>query len=332
MKGLNVTIFKQIQRILLVGTTALFFVYLSPHTAFASTELTQVKHAQQANAGVSTSLSENWSGYEANSGTNYTNVTGTWIVPASTASTSFAADATWVGIGGASGGSDLIQAGTQAIIQNGVPTYQAWYELLPDISVPLSLPVQAGDSITATITQIPQNLWVISIADNTTGQKYVTTVNYTSSLSSAEWIQEMPSDPSGVIPLDNFGSVSFTNASTIVNGYLENLTQANAKAVTLVSQVGSNNVLAYPSAVGTDGASFTVFRKDSSYIPESSRARKDFEGFMPDPSQLIPGSQILPSFFFIQPPVTQDASSSEHTQTFSSGGYTVQITTYTQQF
>jgi hypothetical protein len=209
---------------------ALLFIFaaaFSPGAAFASSVVPSdsIFHSQEVNTPISTSLSENWSGYATGSGSNYTSVTGTWVVPAATASTSLAADATWVGIGGASGGTDLIQAGTQAIVRNGIPTYEAWYELLPDASISLDMRVQAGDSITTSLTQIAPDQWSISIIDHTNGQSFANTVNYNSSLSSAEWIQEMPTTTSGSIPLDNFSSIPFTNATAVTNNVSENLSQ-----------------------------------------------------------------------------------------------------------
>src|SRR5690348_4888732 len=63
--------------------------------------------------------SSNWAGYVAEGGT-YTGVSGAWHVPVpqDSAATSVAADATWVGIGGVES-HDLIQAGTQAIVEDG---------------------------------------------------------------------------------------------------------------------------------------------------------------------------------------------------------------------
>jgi hypothetical protein len=59
--------------------------------------------------------------------------------------------------------------------------------------------------------------WQISITNNTSGQSYQTTAQYASSESSAEWIMEAPAASNGILPLDNFGSVSFTAASAIQN-------------------------------------------------------------------------------------------------------------------
>src|SRR5438270_505776 len=97
-----------------------------------------------------TSSSSNWSGYAATGGT-FTSVSATWTVP-TVASTSTGADATWVGIGGLSS-SDLIQAGTQAMVDGNGVTYTSWIEMLPQSSRDVPLSVSAGDSVTVSITQ-----------------------------------------------------------------------------------------------------------------------------------------------------------------------------------
>src|SRR5438128_1026718 len=66
--------------------------------------------------------SRNWAGYVA-TGSNYTAVRGTWVVP-TVSSSRIGIDATWVGIGGVRS-QDLIQSGTQATVTRaGVVTYQ----------------------------------------------------------------------------------------------------------------------------------------------------------------------------------------------------------------
>ncbi len=211
------------------------------------------------NAGRETNVSSNWAGYIATGGS-FTSVGGSWIVPQANA-TRTSADATWVGIGGLAH-SDLIQTGTQAIVNNnGRISYQAWYEMLPANSRKIPLPVNPGDSITASIVQQSANQWTISMRDDTTGQNYRTTVNYASSLSSAEWIEEMPVRGRYFIPLDNFGSVQFSALSTVKDG--TSLTPAQASAHPMVMENYRGQALALPSALGSDGATFTVTRTDS---------------------------------------------------------------------
>lgn len=215
--------------------------------------------------------SHNWAGYVANSGT-YTSVSGSWIIPQPSVSSTFAADATWIGIGGVTT-TDLIQVGTQAIQQPGSSiSYQAWYEMLPGNSVQIPISVNPGDLISASINEQSANQWLITLKDNTNGQNYQTTVNYNSSMTSAEWIQEMPSTNFGFIPLDNFGTVQFTNGQVMQNGNTLNLSQANAQSMTMLNNSGQ--ALATVSAINPDGASFSVSRTE--FTPSTSSVGNGF--------------------------------------------------------
>jgi hypothetical protein len=203
------------------------------------------------------STSRNWSGYVATGGSSYTSVSATWVIAKPDASVP-GIDATWVGIGGANT-TDLIQAGTEATVNgDGTVTYDAWTETLPQSVRTVSLAVSAGDTVSVTISEQSTGVWLVDLKNVTTGKTYTTTIRYNSSKSSAEWIQEAPSVGRGIAPLDNFGSVKFTNGSTVVDGKKQTLSGANAKAVTMAD--AANQPLAIPSAIGSDGSSFTVTR------------------------------------------------------------------------
>ena len=199
--------------------------------------------------------SSNWSGYVATGGT-YTSVTGTWIVP-QVGTTTTGADATWVGIGGVTG-TDLIQAGTQATVVGGSVSYEAWTEILPQSSRTVSLVVNAGDSVTVTITEQSSDEWLIVMVNNTTESSYQRTLRYSSSGSSAEWVQEAPSSARGIIPLDDFGTVRFTAGSAVRDGKTLNLSALGATPVAMINRAGQ--AIAQPSTLGADGSSFTVTR------------------------------------------------------------------------
>jgi len=204
--------------------------------------------------------SQNWAGYSVTGGT-FTSVTGTWNVPEFTADSPTGADATWVGIGGVDT-RDLIQAGTQQTVsRTGATQYEAWVETLPQASHPVPLTVNPGDSVTVSVVQLPQaqDQWQVSFKNATTGQTYQVTEHYASSMSSAEWVEEAPSSGRGrQIPLDNFGTVNFSQASAIKDGQRVTLADARAQAITMVGRGGQQ--LAKPSSLGSDGASFSVTR------------------------------------------------------------------------
>ena len=200
--------------------------------------------------------STNWSGYAAGGGT-YTSVTGTWTVPQAPHDGQFGASAAWVGIGGLRT-RDLIQAGTQQVVSGtGRVSYQAWIELLPAPSQRVPLAVAPDDSVTVTITNTSGNTWQIAMANNSTGQTLERTVEYASCRCSAEWIQEAPSiGRRGVVPINEFEPVQFTNGSAVRDGKTVTIAQTGARAISLAGS--GRQILAKPSPLGPDGASFTV--------------------------------------------------------------------------
>jgi hypothetical protein len=180
-------------------------------------------------------------------------------VPQFTPDSPAGADAAWVGIGGVNT-RDLIQAGTQQTVSgSGSTQYQAWVETLPQASHPVPLSVSPGDSVSVSISQLPQaqDQWKIAFTNNTTGQTYQVTEQYASSLSSAEWIEEAPSAARGrQLPLDNFGSISFSQGSAMKNGQAVTIAASGAQPITMVSR--ANRQSAHPSTLSADGSSFTV--------------------------------------------------------------------------
>jgi hypothetical protein len=217
-----------------------------------------------------TSSSSNWSGYAANGGT-FTSVTATWTVPTVSA-TSSGADATWVGIGGLTS-NDLIQAGTQAMVDgSGTVEYSSWIEMLPQSSRNVPLSVSAGDSVTVTITQQSGNDWLIAMKNNTTKGTYNVTVQYSSSNSSAEWVQEAPSIGRGLVSLDQFGTVQFSGASAVRDGKAMSVSALGAKAITMIN--GQGQAIAQPSTIASDGSSFTVARTDATSSPQTGGRRR----------------------------------------------------------
>jgi hypothetical protein len=114
--------------------------------------------------------------------------------------------------------------------------------------------------VTVSITEqgTGAGVWQISFENNTSGAAYATTVQYTSSESSVEWIEEAPSGRNGVLPLDNFGSVPFSGATAVQNGQTVDLAQTGAQPITMLN--ATNQALALSSAIGDDGSSFDVVR------------------------------------------------------------------------
>ncbi len=225
------------------------------------------------------SVSSNWSGYalEPQAGTDlqFTSVTGTWTQPKATCSNgSEAASAFWVGLGGETDAStSLEQTGTSADCDaNGNPHYYAWYELLPAASVQVPLKVKPGDLITTSVNVNGTNV-LIQIKNRT--RKTVFTKSLTMDapdLTSAEWVAEAPSscNSSGtrctVLPLANFGTVTFTKAATIASTHPGTISDPTWSRVSirLVPQGGQfgrfadSTAGALPGAIAADGRGFPV--------------------------------------------------------------------------
>ncbi len=201
-------------------------------------------------------LSRNWAGYAATGGT-FTSVSGSWKVP-NVSSSATGVDATWVGIGGVDS-NDLIQAGTQAVVQSGRIVYTAWWETLPQVVQEVPLTVNAGDQMNVSIAQQSDGTFAVVIKDATSGQTWQKNVTYRSTLSSAEWIEEAPSaGRATLLPLDNFGTVTFSAASTVENGQTRTIAQAKAQPITMGN--GAGQALAQPSVIDANGTGFTVSR------------------------------------------------------------------------
>lgn len=166
------------------------------------------------------SVSSNWSGYAASAPANSVSyVAGSWVVPTASPTTN-GYSSVWVGIDGYNS-STVEQLGTEADVANGTVTYYTWYEMYPSASVAITgMMVKPGDSITASVTyNAAGNDFVLSMVDTTQSKTFTKSFLATGEArSSAEWIVEAPSSNSGILPLANFGSTTFTDAYATING------------------------------------------------------------------------------------------------------------------
>ncbi|HEY4160772.1 MAG TPA: G1 family glutamic endopeptidase [Candidatus Saccharimonadales bacterium] len=246
----------------------------------AVTTVSSTSGSKVQTAAAVSEVTRNWAGYISAGAGTYSGVSGTWTVPDISAGDSgLSADAAWIGIGGSSS-DDLIQIGTENMIQDGQLTTAAFYEELPDISRNItSVTVNPGDTMSAAITQTSPGEWTVAIKDLTNGGSFSQPVAYDSSESSAEWIEEAPSDQTGIIPLDNFGTISFGNAAAVANGQAVSLAASGAEVVGMDNQVGES--LASVSTL--DGNSFTVARTgaDNSSTPAPANPNTPAGGGFP---------------------------------------------------
>jgi Peptidase A4 family len=207
-----------------------------------------------ANAANATgAVSENWAGYTSagNPGT-FTSVSASWAQPAVTCTATDTFSSFWVGLDG-DGTNSVEQTGTEADCNGGAAAYQGWFEMFPQAPVFYDNPVQPGDAMSASVVANGSGAFTLTLTDSTQGWTQATSqTSDTAQLGSAEVIAEAPSDGTGaVLPLSNFGTVSFTNA-TVDNTAMGN---ENPGALTMVS--AGDVTEATPSAL-TGGNAFTV--------------------------------------------------------------------------
>jgi hypothetical protein len=165
---------------------------------------------------ISHASSLNWAGYD-DVGGSYTSVSASWVQPAvscSSGKTSYSSF--WVGLDG-DGSNSVEQTGTEADCSHGRASYSSWYEFYPAYPVNYSNLVAPGDSFSASATYTGGSGYTLVLTNNTKGWTHTTTGSAPGALNaSAEVIAEAPSSNRGVLPLANFGSMTFSNAR--VNG------------------------------------------------------------------------------------------------------------------
>ena len=203
---------------------------------------------------ITNSTSTNWSGYAVTGG-RYTSVSAAWTQPAATCSGT-AYSSFWVGLDGDTSNT-VEQTGTDADCSGSTPQYYAWYEMYPKFPVNLRGTVRPGDKMTASVTTDGRGGFTLTISDATQGWTNTTNARLKSAkLASAEVIAEAPSSSGGVLPLANFGTVSFSSAKA--NGAL--LTSSTPGIDPITMQSGST-VKAQPG--GISSGSFSVTWKHS---------------------------------------------------------------------
>lgn len=160
--------------------------------------------------------STNWAGYVASRG-RFTSVTASWTVPAVRGGAHpTEVVAIWVGIDGR-GTRNLEQIGTLSAMLGGSPSYEVWYEVVPQPPVYVRLPVKPGDAITASVTTNGDGKFTLFVRNDTTHVAYSTLQpSPGAELVTAEVVAEAPASVSGPVPLPDFGTLRFSNAR--VNG------------------------------------------------------------------------------------------------------------------
>jgi hypothetical protein len=217
-------------------------------SATAGGAASSVRHGRMHR--ITNSTSTNWSGYAVTGG-RYTQVSSSWKVPSVTCSGT-AYSSFWVGLDGDTSGT-VEQTGTDSDCSGSTPQYYAWYEMYPKFPSNYSNPVRAGDSMSASVTTNGSGSFTLTITDSTQGWTRTTTARLKSAkLASAEVIAEAPSSSGGVLPLANFGTVSFSSAKA--NGALLTSSTSGIDPITMAS---GTTVKAQPGNINSGAFSVT---------------------------------------------------------------------------
>jgi hypothetical protein len=187
-----------------------FSVAISGSTAVIGAPL---KNSQTGAAYVFVLPSMHWSGYVAYLGT-YHSVSASWTEPAGQCAAGHQESSFWVGLDGYN--SDTVeQTGSEVDCIGGSPQYFAWYEMYP--MKPVSFPdtVRPGDQLTGSVTYNGGSSYTLVLTDTTQHWSHtVPQILSGAANTSAEVIAEANSTASGrILPLTNFGTVNFANAS-----------------------------------------------------------------------------------------------------------------------
>lgn len=229
-------------------------------------------------------VSANWSGYAVTRTTvsnKFKRVAGSWTQPVGQCSQGTSTySAIWVGLGGYENGAQALeQTGSEVdCTASGEPIYSAWFELVPAGPVELRLSIHPGDRLNASVAVRGKTV-VMQVRDLTTrqGRTVLRKMRYPlPDLTSAEWIVEAPSACSAdnacrTLPLTNFGSVAFSNASAttmqgartpiVSNGYEVTALELRDSAPDRQAGRGREAAVlagANPSELLSGGTAFTV--------------------------------------------------------------------------
>jgi Peptidase A4 family len=213
-----------------------------------------------------------WAGY-AVTGSDFTNVQGSWIVsPVDCTKTPNTDSSEWVGIDGWNSNT-VEQTGTDADCNGKTPFYYVWYEFFPLNTVVINdVSIAPGDKFSASVTYDGGDEYTVAITNETTKESFSKEVAFKGAdgsgapkRNSAEWIEEMDGNKLSDFGVDPFGELytklsdgtdSATDSS--ISGPIADFGSAVQKSISTKNGSSGSQDTAVPSALATDGASFTV--------------------------------------------------------------------------
>ncbi|EPQ54086.1 hypothetical protein GLOTRDRAFT_62581 [Gloeophyllum trabeum ATCC 11539] len=204
--------------------------------------------------------SSNWAGavYDTYPSGSFKSVTGTFTVPtpkAPSGGSGTYSSSAWVGIDGDTCGTAILQTGVDFTVSNGRTSYDAWYEWYPDYAYDFSgISISAGNQIRVTVTASSTTSGTAVIENLSTGQTVSKSLTSSSALceENAEWIVEDYEENGSLVPLANFGTVTFSSASATTgsgsigpSGATLIDIEQNGKVLTSASTSGSSVTVSY---------------------------------------------------------------------------------------
>ncbi|KAI0467431.1 peptidase A4 family-domain-containing protein [Xylaria cf. heliscus] len=196
------------------------------------------------NITATTVASTNWGG-SAIVTSGVTEVSGTFTVPKPSVPSGGSSNtdycgAAWIGIDGYSN-SALIQTGVLWCVQGNSYEYEAWYEYLPAALIGYSgFSVTAGNSVTVTVTKTSSSGGTTTISANGKSASHTFSGQSTKLQgASAEWIVEDFTSGNSLVPFANFGTVTFTGATAVINGATVQASADSPVNIELESSSGS---------------------------------------------------------------------------------------------
>jgi|SRR5712671_6698123 len=209
--------------------------------------------------------SGNWAGYAVASNLDaplsgaVSEVKGTWIVPAVSASESgHTYSSNWIGIDGYSDNT-VEQTGTEQDMTPNGPVYYAWFEMYPKFGYRIAnFPVEPGDTIFAEVRYVGNNRFSLTISNLTRNVSFPTTQRSNKARrQSAEWIVEAPYS-GGTLPLADFGKDSFSECSATLSGRPGAIGDSNWQHDEINMADPDGPVKAQTSALSSAGTGFSV--------------------------------------------------------------------------
>ncbi|KAJ3929951.1 MAG: Aspergilloglutamic peptidase, partial [Lentinula lateritia] len=119
----------------------------------------------------------------------------------------------------------ILQAGVFFSVTDETVEYGAWYEWWHNYATDIDtddFPVSAGDIITVNIDASSNSEGIVTLTNESAGKSFVINLTSLTKLSylggqNAEWIIEDYTQNGGLVPLANWGTVTFVNASASIS-------------------------------------------------------------------------------------------------------------------